>query len=76
MYDWILSYEFTGFVIANKADKISKSKYKTNVDLIMKTLNIKDRDLIIPFSSEKKINIDIVREQIENIVKYGSGFDE
>ncbi|HHX70053.1 MAG TPA: YihA family ribosome biogenesis GTP-binding protein, partial [Gallicola sp.] len=75
MYDWILSYEFTGFVIANKADKISKSKYKTNVDLIMKTLNIKDRDLIIPFSSEKKINIDIVREQIENIVKYGSGFD-
>lgn len=76
MYDWILSYDFTGFVIANKADKISKSKYKTNIDIIMKTLNINDRDLIIPFSSEKKINIDIVREQIENIIKYGSGFEE
>ncbi|QQK07169.1 ribosome biogenesis GTP-binding protein YihA/YsxC [Miniphocaeibacter halophilus] len=76
MYDWILSYDFTGFVIANKADKISKSKFKTNIDIIMKALNIKDRDLIIPFSSEKKINIDIIREQIENIIKYGSGFEE
>lgn len=76
MYEWILSFDFTGFVIANKADKISKNSYKKNIDIIMKTLNIEDRDLIIPFSSEKKINLELIREQLENIINYGSGFEE
>lgn len=37
MYEWILSFDFTGFVIANKADKISKNSYRKNIDIIMKT---------------------------------------
>lgn len=75
MYDWILSFGFTGFVIANKADKISKSKYQSHIAEIIKTLKIEDKDLVIPFSSEKKINIELIRDQIENIIKFGSGFD-
>lgn len=76
MYKWIMSFGFTGFVIANKADKISKNKYQAQVKQIMKALDIKDKDLIIPFSSENRINIDLAREQIDNILKYGEGFEK
>lgn len=76
MYKWIMSFGFTGFVIANKADKISKNKYQAQVKQIMKALDIKDKDLIIPFSSENRINVDLAREQIDNILKYGEGFEK
>lgn len=76
MYDWIKSFGFTGFVIANKADKISKNKYHAQISQIMKSLNITDRDLVIPFSSEKRINVDLAREQIDSIIRFGEGFEE
>ncbi|MEJ8751624.1 ribosome biogenesis GTP-binding protein YihA/YsxC [Lagierella sp. ICN-221743] len=76
MYNWIKEIGFTGFVIANKADKIAKSKHGQYIKNIAKVLQIEDRDLIIPFSSDNKINLDLVHEQFEAILKYGSGFEE
>lgn len=76
MYNWIKEIGFTGFVIASKADKVAKSKYEQYVKNIAKVLEIDDRDLIIPFSADSKANLDLVHEQFENIIKYGSGFEE
>ena len=58
MYNWIKSFGYTGIVIATKADKISKGNYGKHVKIIRKKLGIKDTNLIIPYSSEKKINKD------------------
>lgn len=58
MYDWIKSFGFTGFVVATKADKISKANWQKHVSIIRKKLNVADVNLIIPFSASKKINIE------------------
>lgn len=58
MYEWIKSYGFSGLVVATKADKISKANWQKHTSIIRKKLDIKDNDLIIPFSASKKINID------------------
>lgn len=58
MYDWIRSFGFTGYVVATKADKISKANWQKHVSIIRKKLDVKDVNLIIPFSASKKINIE------------------
>ncbi len=58
MYDWIKSFGFTGFVVATKADKISKANWQKHVSIIRKKLDVVDVNLIIPFSASKKINIE------------------
>lgn len=62
MYDWIKSFGYRGYVIATKADKISKANWQKNTKIIREKLGIKDLDLIIPYSSEKKMNCDKVWE--------------
>lgn len=71
MYKWILELGFTGFVVATKTDKLSKNKLMKSLSLLYKKLNIEDKDLVIPISSETKDNIEILQEQIERIVEYG-----
>lgn len=56
MYNWIKSFGYDGIVIATKADKVGKTRYQKHIDVIKKKLDIKDSNLIIPYSSEKKIN--------------------
>ena len=68
MYNWIKSFNFTGIVIATKADKISKGKYQSNIKEIKNKLSIGDTNLIIPYSSSKKINMDKVWETFEEIL--------
>ena len=51
-------------VIASKSDKIAKTKVKTYVDDIAKELDIPD-DLIFPFSSETKFNLETIWDVIE-----------
>lgn len=68
MYEWILSYGFTGFVIATKADKISKGKIKAHEKVVADTLGIEDRDLIFPYSATTKFGLDFLHQQIENII--------
>lgn len=58
MYQWIKSYGFSGYVIATKADKITKANWQKQIKIIRNKLEIKDVNLIIPYSSDKKINMD------------------
>ena len=68
MYNWLLQYNFTGYVIATKADKISKGQWNKHIKIIKETLGIKDNTLILPFSSNSKINLEKINERIENIL--------
>lgn len=68
MYNWIKSYDFTGFVIATKADKISKGKYQQHINIIKKKLGIDDANLIIPYSSANRLNADKVWQIIIDLI--------
>lgn len=69
MYQWIKSFGYRGIVIATKADKISKGNYQKSIKIIKEKLEIKDTSLIIPYSSDKKINKEKVWEVFENILQ-------
>lgn len=63
MYDWLLSKSIPFTIIATKADKIGPVKREENISVIRKTLFAKED--IIPFSSEKKLNIDLIEQIIQ-----------
>lgn len=69
MYDWIKSFGYRGLVIATKADKISKANWQKNTKIIREKLGITDLNLIIPYSSEKKMNCDKVWEIFDPILE-------
>ncbi|MDR7857730.1 ribosome biogenesis GTP-binding protein YihA/YsxC [Tissierella sp.] len=71
MYQWIKSFGFSGIVIATKADKISKGNWQKHIKIIKNKLEIKDTNLIIPYSSEKKINVEEVWKLFEGILNIG-----
>ncbi len=67
MYDYILKSNLPFMVLTNKADKIAVTKVDGEVERIKKTLGI-SYSTILPFSSERKIYIDKVWEEIEKYV--------
>lgn len=69
MYDWIKSFGYKGYIIATKADKISKGQWQKHTSIIRKSLGVISMDLIIPFSSAKKLNVDKVWGTIESILE-------
>ena len=56
MYKWILDAGFKGHVIATKLDKIGRSRLQQHLKIICNKLGIKDRRLLIPYSSTTKEN--------------------
>lgn len=75
MYNWIKSFGYNGIVLATKADKISKGNYGKHVKVIKNKLGIRDTNLIIPYSAEKKINKDKVWEVFKQIL-YNTNNDQ
>ncbi len=69
MYQWIKSFGYTGIVVATKADKLSKGSWQKYIKVIKNKLDIKDTNLIIPYSSEKKINVEETWRVFENILE-------
>lgn len=67
MYEWLLDKKIPFSIIATKADKIAKTKLEDYTKEITKALFAKES--IRPFSSDKKINIDEVCEEILEIVE-------
>lgn len=63
MYEWLLEQNVPFTIVATKADKIAKTKIDSYLLDITKTLFAKER--IIAFSSENKLNVELV----ENIIK-------
>lgn len=70
MYEFILENGFSGIVIATKSDKMTKGHYAKSINTIAKKLEIKNKDLIIPFSSEKKDMVDEIWFVMEDIIKF------
>ncbi len=69
MYNWIKSFGFKGLVIATKADKISRGSWQKHIQIIKEKLDIKDFNLIIPYSSENKANRDKVWQTLFPILE-------
>lgn len=67
MYEWIKSCGFTGYVVAAKADKLSKSQQIKNTSVIRRILDIKDNGLVIPFSSVSKAGVEEIRSLLERL---------
>lgn len=68
MYDWILASGFSGYVIATKCDKLSKNKLKKSLKEIENTLDV-DEEMIIPFSSIDKRNVDKFMQLVDEIIE-------
>lgn len=67
MYEWLLDRNIPFTIIATKADKIAKTKIEEYIKEIRKLLFAKEE--IIPFSSEKRINVDIICKKIIELAK-------
>lgn len=52
MYDYLKYFELPVMVIATKLDKIPKNKRDQHVKVVRKTLEVREEDIVIPFSSE------------------------
>lgn len=68
MFNWIKYYGFGSFIIATKADKLTRNQINKNLNLIKETLNLETKDIIIPYSSTKKDNRLEVLERIEFLI--------
>lgn len=64
MFNWITHFGYDYYILATKADKISKGKRQKHIAEIMKALAIDDVSKIIPFSSVERLNRDLVWEKI------------
>lgn len=68
MYDWMTYYGIEPLIIATKSDKIKRSQLQKQTALIAKTLGVKNRDRIIPFSSVTKDGCDRLWKYIDTAV--------
>ena len=67
MYDYILRSNLPFIILANKADKIAITKVNSEIEKIKKEFGI-SFSTILPFSSERKIYIENVWEEIEKYI--------
>lgn len=68
MYNWIKACGYTGYVIASKADKLSRQQQLKSVAVIKKTLEIKDNGLVFPFSAASKAGVEEIWDLFENVL--------
>lgn len=69
MHQWIKHNYGSSVVIATKADKVKKSKLDENLQLIKKTLELDDSDILVLFSAEKGTGSDDAWEIISNFIE-------
>lgn len=68
MFNYIRSIGAPHIVLANKADKIATTKVDSYVQDLRNSLEANDSDIILPFSSEKKVYTDKVWEELEKYI--------
>ena len=68
MFNYIRSIGAPHIVMANKADKIAPTKVASYVENLRKLLEANDDDIILPFSSEKKIYTEDVWNILNNFI--------
>lgn len=52
MAEWIRHYHDRLIVVATKTDKLKKSEFEPNFELIWNTLNMGEDDILVPFSTK------------------------
>ena len=65
MFNYIKNARIPYVVLANKADKIAVTKVDSIVNDLKAALQVNESDIVLPFSSERKIYEDKVWEKIE-----------
>lgn len=55
MHDWFRQTGCPEIVVANKLDKLKKSQIEPALELIRETLELTERDTLVPFSAEKGV---------------------
>ena len=68
MFNYIRSIGAPHIVIASKADKIAPTKVSSYVEDLRNYLQANSDDIILPFSSEKKIYTDTVWNELEKYI--------
>ncbi len=68
MFNYIRSSGYNYMVLANKADKIAPTKVDSYVQDLRNYLQANDSDIILPFSSEKKVYTDDVWNVLDTYV--------
>lgn len=68
MYNWIKACGYKGYVIASKADKLSRQQQIKSVAAIKKTLEIKENGLVFPFSATSKAGVEEIWDLFENVL--------
>lgn len=68
MYNWIKECGYTGYVIASKADKLSRSQQIKSIAVIKKTLEIKENGLVYSFSATSKAGVEEIWNLFENVL--------
>lgn len=69
MYEWLLSKNIPFTIVANKSDKVAKTKVDSYLLEITKALFAKEE--IIAFSSQTKQNLEVIENKILNITSAG-----
>ena len=68
MFNYIKNIDAPHIVLANKADKIAPTKVASYVQDLRNSLEAAESDIILPFSSEKKIYTDNVWNELEKYI--------
>lgn len=68
MFNYIRSIGHNYIVLANKADKIAPTKVDSYVQDLRNYLQANDSDIILPFSSEKKVYTEDVWNKVEKYI--------
>ena len=68
MFNYIRSIGTPYIVLANKADKIAPTKVNSYVEDLKENLQANETDIILPFSSEKKIYTESVLDKLEKYI--------
>lgn len=69
-YEALNESGFSGLVLATKADKISKGQVNKHLDIIRKSLRVENKEMVIPFSSEKRDQVSYVWSILEDIIRH------
>ena len=72
MFNYIRSIGHNYIVLANKADKIAPTKVNSYVNDLRNSLEANDNDVILPFSSSKKIYSEAVWNEIEKYISFNN----
>ncbi len=72
MYEYLRYHGLDGFVVATKADKVSRNELNKNLNIIKKTLKMKAGDILVPVSSLKKTGCDVLLDEMEKLLEKAS----